>query len=204
MNNDLAAIFGGTPFTPATVEPATDFDVYPPGEYPVLIEAAEVKQTKAGTGHLLRLTMQILDGPHRGRKLFDNINLQNPSAQCTEIGMRTLSALGRAIGLQAITDTDQLLNQVVVAHVKVKDNQNNVRTYSASGQQAALQTASHVNPAPAPIQAATDPRGAGGSADALPRQSAFATGQTPPTPVMELSLLPVDGAAKPPRPWDKK
>lgn len=135
MNNDLAALFGGG-FQPATVEPQTDFQVLPPGKYPCLIEAAEVKQTKALTGHYIRLTLSVLDGQYKNRKLFDQINIQNPSAQCVEIGRRCLSALGRAIGLQVITDTAQLLQGVVIAHVKVgKDqngnDQNNIRTYSA-------------------------------------------------------------------------
>jgi len=132
MSNDLSAFFGGAAFVPAQHEAATDIDVYPPGKYPVLIKKAEVRETKKGNGHFIALELQILDGPHKGRILFDNINIDNPSEQCVEIGMRTFSALGRAIGLQAITNTDQLLNQIVVAHVKVKDNQNNVRTYSGS------------------------------------------------------------------------
>ena len=132
MNNDLATIFGGNPFDPSTVEPQTDFQVIPPGKYPVLIEEAEVKQTKAGTGHYIKLTMSVLDGPYKNRKLWDQINVQNPSAQCVEIGLRTLSALGRAIGTGPITDTAQLVNQVVIAHVKVKNDQNEVRTYSST------------------------------------------------------------------------
>jgi len=137
MNNDLAQFFGGVPFTPATIEPTTDFPVIPPGKYPVLIEAAEVKLTKKGTGHYVKLTMSILDGPHKNQKIWDQINIQNPSTECVEIGLRTLSALGRALGLQTITDTTQLVNQVVVAHVKVQGEQNSVRTYSAPVQQTA-------------------------------------------------------------------
>lgn len=145
MNNDLAAIFGGAAFDPATVEPQTDFPVLPPSKYPVLIEEAEVKQTKKGDGHYIRLVMKVLDeGLYKGRKVFDQINIQNPSTQCVEIGLRSLSALGRALGLQAITDSTQLVNQVVVAHVKVKDDQNIVRTYSSAGV---------APPAPAPAPA---------------------------------------------------
>lgn len=133
MNNDLQALFGGVSFNPAEVEPQADFEVLPPGKYPVLIENAEVKQTKSGTGHYVELTLKILDGPAKNRKLWDRINLQNPNAQCEEIGRSHLSALGRAMGLVSITDTAQLIGGVVIAHVKVKDDQNNVRTYSASG-----------------------------------------------------------------------
>lgn len=132
MSNDLSAFFGGTPFTPETIEPTTDFDVIPPGKYLALIETAEVKPTRAGNGHIIKLMMQILDGKYKGRKLFDNINIDNPNEQCVEIGMRTLSALGRALNLAVITDTAQLVGGIVVVHVKVQNEQNNVRTYSES------------------------------------------------------------------------
>ena len=134
--NDLSDLFGGVPFDPAAVEPQDDFQVLPPGKYPVLIEEAEVKITKGQTGRYIYLKMKILDGPGKNRYVFDRINIQNPSTICVTIGLKTLSALARAIGLQAVESTTQLLNQVVIAHVKVKDEQNNVRTYSASGQPA--------------------------------------------------------------------
>lgn len=132
MNDDLTKFFvGGTAFIPSTIAPQSDFEVIPPGKYPALIEDAEVIQTKKGTGHFLKLTMVILDGQYKNRKIWDQINVDNPSTECVEIAMRTLSALGRALGLQAITDTTQLLRGVVIAHVKVKDDRNYVRTYSA-------------------------------------------------------------------------
>lgn len=131
MNNDLERFFGGAAFTPSTIAPQGDFEVIPPGKYPVLIEDAEMVQTKKGTGHFLKLTMVILDGQYKNRKIWDQINIDNPSADCVEIGMREFAALGLALGLQAITDTTQLLRGVVIAHVKVKDDRNYVRTYSA-------------------------------------------------------------------------
>ena len=147
--NDLSDIFNGVPFDPSSVKPQ-----FTPGKYPVLIKTAEVRQTKAGTGHYIYLDMEILDGDGKGRHLFDQINIQNPSTQCVEIGLRTLSALARAIGLQTVTDTTQLLNQVVVAHVKVKDEQNNIRTYSAASQAPEAAPVVYVDssgpPAPAP------------------------------------------------------
>ena len=129
MSGNLEAIFG-TQFDPAAVDPADDFDIIPPGKYPVLVEKAEVKRTKAGTGHYIELHLCVIDGTCRGRKIRSCINIDNPSQKATEIGMRELSALGRAIGLVAIQDTAQLLNQCVIAHVKVKDDQNDVRTFS--------------------------------------------------------------------------
>ncbi len=130
---DLTEFFGDAPFDPFSVKPQDDITFVKPGKYSVLIEKAEVKITSKQTGHLISLRLQVLDeGPFKGRKIFDNINIQNPSIQCVEIGMRSLSALAQALGIIKVEDTSQLLNQVVVAHVKVKDEQNSVRTYSAA------------------------------------------------------------------------
>ena len=152
--NDLSDIFGGVSFDPYAVEPQGDFPIVPPGKTPALIEKAEVRRTKKETGHYIYLEMQILDGPCKGQKLFDQINIQNPSTVCVEIGLRTLSALARAIGLQTVKSVTQLLNQIVIAHVKVKDEQNSIRTYSAASQAPGAAPVVHVDssgtPAPAP------------------------------------------------------
>lgn len=128
--SDLTSFFGNQAFDPNTVEPQEDFMVLPPGKYLVLIEKAEVRTTKKNDGHFIYLELQVLDGKHKGRKLFDRINIDNPSRQCVEIGLRCMSALSRAIGLQAVSDDSQLINKTVVAHAKVKSEQNEIRTYS--------------------------------------------------------------------------
>lgn len=127
--------FGQESFDPNSVKAQADFEVLPAGKYPVLIEKAEVQPTKAGNGHFIYLEMLITDGQAKDRKLFDRINIDNPSEKCVEIGFRCLAALGQALGLQSITDSNQLVNQVVLAHVRVKGDQNEVRTYSAVGVQ---------------------------------------------------------------------
>ena len=52
------------------VEPSTDFDPLPAGKYPAVITASETKPTKAGTGHFLQLTFQVVEGPFKGRQLW--------------------------------------------------------------------------------------------------------------------------------------
>ncbi len=128
--SNLAAIFGPG-FDTNTVEPQGDFDVLPPGKYPVVIDKAEVKQTKKMDGHYLSLTMTVADGGYKGRKLWPKIQIQNPSQECVKIGLRTLSALGKATGVTYISDANQFLGKTCIAHVKVKDEQNEIRTYSA-------------------------------------------------------------------------
>ncbi len=154
--SDFSKFFGG-PFDPSTVKPAEDFEVIPPGKHTALIIESEVKVTKKGTGRYIYLKMQIVDGQYRDRPLFDQINIQNPNTQCVEIGLRSLSALARALELAHVEDTDQLLNRVVVAHVKVKDGQNSIRTYSAAEYQQPASTAVTQAVPVAPVAAAAAP-----------------------------------------------
>lgn len=128
--SDLMNFFGQNGFATDSVEPQSDYEALPPGKYPIAIEKAEVRMTKAGDGNYIWLEMRVLDGKYKSRMVWDQINIVNPNAQCVQISLRTLAALGQAIGIPSITDTDQLLGQVCIAHVKTKDERNNVRTYS--------------------------------------------------------------------------
>ena len=172
--SDIASFFGQQAFDTHSVEAQTDFEIVPAGKYPVFIERAEIKATKTGSGHGIALSLKILDGPHKNKSLKDWINIDHKeSPQCVEIGRRCLAALGQAIGLTALGDTDQLLRQTVVAHVIVKANQNNVRTYSSAQQYAAPPIQPQMI-APVPVQAVT------------------------PTPVNTFQEPPTGGTAPPP------
>lgn len=98
-----------------------DFAALPAGDYPVLIEASEVKETKKGTGFYLELTHQVIDGPHKGRKLFDTITMTNRnSADAERIGRGQLSALCHAVGILRVQDSAELHNRPYLATVKIE------------------------------------------------------------------------------------
>ena len=128
---DITDLFGGGGFDTGSVEPMKDFSVVPPGKYVVQITEPEITPTKAGTGHFIRLILIILEGEHKNRKVWDRINIDNPSAKCKEMGLAVVAAIGRALQIQRFTSVTQLANGVLVAHVKVKNEQNEVRTYSS-------------------------------------------------------------------------
>ena len=99
-----------------------NYEPIPRGEYEVWATEAAVKFTKAGTGQYIRLVFEVLEGQYTRRKLFLNLNIKNPSAQAQEIGLGQLSALCKAMGKTGIVDdTEELLNQRVIAHVKVDE-----------------------------------------------------------------------------------
>jgi hypothetical protein len=95
-------------FDATSVEPAAPLELLPPGKYVAQILQSEMQPTKAGDGQLLWLELEIREGPHSGRKVWDRLNLVNPNQQAVEIAQRQLSAICHAVGQLQVTDTEQL------------------------------------------------------------------------------------------------
>jgi hypothetical protein len=112
------------PFDATSVAPREAMDVLPDGDYPIIIEASEWKNTKKGDGAYLELTLQVVDGPAKGRKLWDRLNLANPNQTAVDIAQQTLSAICHATGVMQVSDSTQLHNLPVLARVKVKQGEN--------------------------------------------------------------------------------
>lgn len=100
------------------VEPSTDFDPIPAGKYLAVVTESEMKPNKAGTGHFLQLTFQIVEGQFKNRLLWARLNLNNPNAQAVQIARAELSAICRAVGVLAPNDSVDLHNLPLVIHVK--------------------------------------------------------------------------------------
>lgn len=159
---NLSQFFGNNAFDPNSVEPIADFEAVPAGKYPVLIEAAGMKATKKGDGHYLEVQFVIIDGPFKGKRLWDRLNLDNPSDAAVQISLRTLSALTKAtIGDTLITDDSQFLQKTCIASVTVdKSGQNSIRTYAPYSNAQSVQPQAQgctVAVAPAPTAAPMAP-----------------------------------------------
>lgn len=107
------------------VEPSTGRDPIPAGKYVAAITASEMKPTKNGSGAYLELEYQVLDGEHKGRKLWSRHTLQHPSAQTVQIARGELSAICRAIGILTPKDSAELHNLPLTVAVKVKKREDN-------------------------------------------------------------------------------
>ena len=114
----------GTTFDATTIEPAKPFEVLPPGKYPAQIVNSEIRVTKDGIGQYLWLELDVLDGPHKGRKLFDRLNLVNANPQTVEIAQRTLSAICHATGRMQVQDSEELHLIPFIADVQVQAPKN--------------------------------------------------------------------------------
>jgi hypothetical protein len=112
-------------FDASQVEPSAGRDPIPAGKYVVAVTASEMKPTKNGTGQYLELEYQVLDGEHKGRKLWSRHTLQHPSAQTVQIARGELSAICRAIGIMTPKDSAELHNLPLTVTVKVKKREDN-------------------------------------------------------------------------------
>jgi hypothetical protein len=75
-------------------------------------------------GQYLYVEIDVLDGPYKGRKLFDRLNLINANPQTVEIAQRTLSAICHATGRMQVQDSEELHLIPFVADVQVQPPKN--------------------------------------------------------------------------------
>lgn len=114
-----------TGFDANTVEPMKAQSPLPAGSYKAAITASDQKQNAKQTGSYIALEFAVLDGEHKGRKLFANLNLNNPNKQAVEIARGELSAICRAIGVMTPNDTAELHNKPMWLDVKLEKRKDN-------------------------------------------------------------------------------
>lgn len=143
-------------FDANTVAPREAFAAIPAGDYDAIIVESKWEAPKKGDGKYLMLKLQILNGPHQNRVLFDRLNLVNKSEQAVAIAKGTLSAICRAVGILTPQDSSELHNRPLRITVKVgtddKGNPSNeVKSYKSRhvGQQVTPPPASAPQPAAA-------------------------------------------------------
>ena len=126
-------------FNALEIEPATSYEPLPADWYKVVITDSEEKPTKAMTGSYLQLTIEVIEGQHAGRKVFDRLNLKNPNSVAVEIAQRSLSSICRSIGVNNPKDSIELRDKPLMVKLAVKpaDGQysasNDIKEYSAAG-----------------------------------------------------------------------
>jgi len=109
------------------VEPAGDFKPIPAGWYPAMVTDSEVKQTKAGNGSYLSLSFTIDENAPDGaanRKVWCNLNLDNPNPKAVEIARRELSSLCHAVDVLNPEDSSELHGIPLQIKVKVRPETN--------------------------------------------------------------------------------
>ena len=133
-------------FDATKIDPAGDRSPIPAGEYKAVIEKSEKKPTKAGTGHYLELVLSIVDGPQKGRKVWDRLNIWNPNQTAAQIAAQSLSAICHATGVMKPNASEQLHGIPMVISVAVSERadkpgekSNEVKGYKKLGTSAPTQ-----------------------------------------------------------------
>jgi hypothetical protein len=111
-------------FDATGIEPAAGYDVLPAGKYVAQIIESEMRVTSNGMGQFFWLMMDILEGPYKGRKVFDQLNLVNQNPTTVEIAQRALSAICHATGKLQVADSEELHLIPMTIQVTVKPPKN--------------------------------------------------------------------------------
>ena len=150
-------------FDANTVEPNTSFEPLPADWYTCVITSSEEKPTKAQTGSYLQLNLQVVDGPHQGRTVFERLNLNNPNAVAVDIAQKTLSSICRAVGVMTPRESSELHDKPMSVKVKIEpasngyDASNSVAAYEAAGSAPAAVAAAPAAPAAVAAAPASPP-----------------------------------------------
>ena len=114
-------------FDPGAHEGTRDLEPMPIGWYQAQIIETEVRDASNGNGTYLLAVFEILAGDHRGRKIFQNVTLQNANQQAVEIGQRLLTDIYTAVGHSGPTrDIRVLLFKPVMARVGIKRDKDGI------------------------------------------------------------------------------
>ncbi len=101
-------------------EPDVGFQPVPGGTYIAHITNSDKREAKTGNGWYLWFEFEIREGPHKGRKLFTNLNLGNVNAETVRIAKGQFSALCRAAGkVGRVSDTQEV--HLVPMEIKVTE-----------------------------------------------------------------------------------
>ena len=98
------------------------FEPIPAGPYTVVLDEAEIKETKAGTGEYINCKFRITAGEYENRILFHGFNIKNPNEKAVMIGMQQLKSFMKCAGakdfkLETVSD---LVGYIAIAIVKIQ------------------------------------------------------------------------------------
>lgn len=135
------------------MEATTEFKPFE-GEYKVVVEDAEdINDEK---GQRFKLTLQVIEGEHKGRKVWPFFNIGNKNPVAAQIGRSEFKQLTEAIGHPRFHDVSEIKDKKCIAtfsiDAKNADYPQKVGGYKSCGASPS-QTEATAAPTPAPVQA---------------------------------------------------
>lgn len=130
------------------------FDALPAGRYLCVITESDIKPTKSGSGEMLKLTFEVIEGEYKNRKLWDRLNIVNSNADAERISRERLSAICHAVNVLTPKDTCELHDIPLCVTVRTKPNDdgelvNEIRGYAPREKYAAPVASNATNAAAA-------------------------------------------------------
>jgi len=107
-------------FNANDVDPNPGFEPIPAGRYLAVIVDSKTKATKNGAGEYLELAFEIVDGPFKGRKVWERLTRKHPNELTVRIANGNLSAICRAVGIMQPRDSIELHNLPLTIVVGLK------------------------------------------------------------------------------------
>jgi hypothetical protein len=126
-------------FDASQVAPQASTGPLPAGSYTAHIIESDVVPLKSGNGTGLKLTFEVIDGPYKGRRVWENLNIQHTNDDTQRIAQSQLSALCHAVNVIKLQDTASLHLKPVIIKVVVREAQgqyqasNNIKGYESAG-----------------------------------------------------------------------
>lgn len=121
-------------------EPSSGFTPMPAGDYTLEIVESDYVANGKGTGMVLKLTAQVVDGEFAERKLFINLNLEHDNSVAQDIAQRDFAALRRAVGVLNPVDSEDLHFKTFKVRLGIEkrkdtgDLQNAIKKYYFDGE----------------------------------------------------------------------
>jgi hypothetical protein len=126
-------------FDASTVAPQASSGPVPAGTYLAQCVDSDVQPLKSGNGTGLKLTFEIIDGQYKGRRIWENLNIQHSNDDTQRIAQSQLSALCHAVNVIKLQDTAALHHKPVTIKVVVREAKgeyqasNNIKGYESAG-----------------------------------------------------------------------
>lgn len=96
-----------------------EYQPIPAGEYPAIITDSEMKDSQKG-GQYLKLTVELIDGQYKGRKVFANLNLRNANPEAEKIAKISLGDICRAVGVLHPRESSELHGKPLAVKLSVR------------------------------------------------------------------------------------
>ena len=84
------------------------FQPIPPSWQIAAITNSEFKDASRGNGKFLKLAFKILEGEHKGRMIWSNLNLIHTNETTKQIAKRELASICQALDLDSVLDSEEL------------------------------------------------------------------------------------------------